>query len=367
DIDEVVDTLKSGWIGTGPKVKKFEAAFAQYKETQTNHAIAVNSCTAALQISMRAIDIQPGDEVITTPLTFCATVNAIIHSGATPVLADVDPNTWNINPAEIEKKITPKTKAIIPVHYTGLMCDMEKITSIAKKHKLLIIEDCAHAIETKSALGHAGTIGDFGCFSFYVTKNLVTAEGGMVLAKSTEYTDRIKRLALHGMSKDAWHRFSDTGYVHYTVEEPGYKFNMTDIQAALGVQQIKRVETNWKKRQEIWHRYQEAFKDLDVRLPLDAPKGEIHGYHLFPIVLNQPPKKTRETIISDLHEKNIGTGVHYLSLPEHHYYKNTYGWQGEDYPVATDIGRNTFSIPLSPSLTEDEIKYIIDQVRSELV
>ena len=223
EIQEVVSTMKTGWLGTGPKVMSFENDFKAYKGSQ--YAIAVNSCTAALHLSILAAALQPGDEVITTPMTFCATVNAIIHAGATPVLADVDPVTMNIDPAQVEAKITPKTKAILPVHFAGRPCDMDALCEMARRHNLKLIEDCAHAIETEYKGRKAGTFGDFGCFSFYVTKNITTGEGGMILVGRQADADRLKILALHGMSKDAWNRFGDSCYKHYQVVEVGFKYN----------------------------------------------------------------------------------------------------------------------------------------------
>lgn len=223
--------MKSGWLGTGPKVARFEDDFAAY--THAPHAVAVSSCTAALHLSMLAIGLEPGDEVITTPLTFCATVNAIIHAGGTPVLADVDPVTMNIDPREMESRITPRTRAILAVHCAGRPCAMDALCEIVRRHDLKLIEDCAHAIETEHKDRKAGTFGDFGCFSFYVTKNVVTGEGGMILARREEDAVRIKTLALHGMTKDAWRRFRDPGYTHYYVVEAGFKYNMMDLQAAM--------------------------------------------------------------------------------------------------------------------------------------
>ena len=242
---EVLDCLESGWLGTGPRVARFEQEFRSYKHA--DFVVAVNSCTAALHLSMLASDIGPGDEVITTPLTFCATVNAIIHAGAQPVLADVDPATLNIDPRQVEAKITSRTKAILPVHFAGRPCDMDALCGLAKQHGLILIEDCAHAIETTYRGRHAGTFGAFGCFSFYVTKNVVTGEGGMILTPNEHAANRLKMLALHGMTKDAWKRFGDEGYKHYYVAECGFKYNMMDIQAALGIPQLRRVEATWKR------------------------------------------------------------------------------------------------------------------------
>src|SRR5256712_5638689 len=239
EIDEVVRCLESGWIGTGPRVAQFETEFAAYK--QVRQAAAVGSCTAALHLSVLAAGIGEGDEVITTPLTFCATVNAIVHAGATPVLADVDSRTMNIDPAEIEARVTHKTKAILPVHFAGRAADMDALTDVAARHRLKMIEDCAHAIETEYHGRKAGTFGDFGCFSFYATKNVTTGERGMVLTRNEDDLPRLTLLALHGMTKDAWKRFSDEGYKHYYAVETGFKYNMMDLQAALGIHQLARV------------------------------------------------------------------------------------------------------------------------------
>ena len=236
EIDEVVASMKCGWLGTGPKVAQFENEFKAYKTAR--HAAALNSCTAALHLSLLSLGLKPGDEVITSSMTFCATINAIIHSGATPVLADIDPKSMNIDPHSIEKKITRKTKAILPIHFAGRPCDMDALIHIAERHDLKVVEDCAHAIEAEYKGKKTGTFGNFGCFSFYVTKNIITGEGGMVIAREEDDINRIKILALHGMSKDAWRRFGDEGYKHYFVVEAGFKYNMMDIQAAIGIHQL---------------------------------------------------------------------------------------------------------------------------------
>lgn len=360
EIDEVVDSLYSGWLGTGPKVARFEREFAAYKGVDEHLVAAVNSCTAALHLSMIAAGIQPGDEVITTAMTFCATVNAIIHAGGTPVLADIDPHTWNIDPNDIERRITPRTRAIIPVHFAGRVCDMDAIMDIARRHNLKVIEDCAHAIESEYKGRKAGTFGDFGCFSFYVTKNVVTGEGGMVIAKREEDIARIRTLALHGMSKDAWRRFSDSGYKHYQVVECGFKYNMMDLQAALGIHQLARVDENWQKRHAIWNRYQEAFADLPVTLPLAPEPYTRHAYHLYTLLINGERRGTsRDDFLQRMHEQGIGTGVHYLSIAEHPYYQRRYGWHPDDYPHAFRYGRLTVSLPLSTRLTASEVDRII--------
>jgi dTDP-4-amino-4,6-dideoxygalactose transaminase len=234
-----------------------------------NRVAAVNSCTAALHVAMVAASLPAGSEVITTPLTFCTTVNAILHAGLTPV-ADVDALTQNIHPDAIKAALTPHTRAILPVHFAGRPCAMDRIMAIAEKHDLVVIEDCAHSIETEYHGRKAGTFGDFGCFSFYVTKNMVTGEGGMILGRDEALVARAKMLALHGMSKDAWHRFGDAGYKHYQVVECGFKYNMMDLQAAIGIHQLARVEANWQRRNAIWSRYQAAFAELPIGLPAEA-------------------------------------------------------------------------------------------------
>src|SRR6266700_5531043 len=340
EIDEVVRCLESGWIGTGPRVAQFEKEFAAYKSRP--FAAAVSSCTAAMHLSVLAAGIDEGDEVITTPLTFCATVNAIIHAGGTPVLADVDPLTMNIDPAEVEARITTNTKAIVPVHFAGRPADMDALTDIALRHGLKIIEDCAHAIETEYQGRKAGTFGDFGCFSFYATKNVTTGEGGMVLTRNEEDLARIKMLALHGMSKDAWKRFSDEGYKHYFVVETGFKYNMMDLQAALGIHQLARIESNWRRREEIWQRYDEAFAGLPVTLPAEPEPDTRHGYHLYTILIDEARAGiSRDEFLDAMAADKIGVGVHYLSVPEHPVYQDKFRWRPEDYPNAMRIGRQT--------------------------
>ncbi len=366
EIDEVVDSLKKAWLGTGPKVAKFEKMFADYKGVP--YAAALYSCTAGLHLSCLALDLKPGDEIITTAMTFAATINAIIHSGATPVLADIDPVTWNIDPEEIEKKITPKTRAIIPVHFAGRPCDMDSIMDIAQRHNLFVIEDCAHAIETEYKGRKAGTFGDFGVFSFYATKNIVTGEGGMVISKDENKINRIKMLGLHGMSRDAWKRFSDEGYKHYFVKEAGFKYNMMDLQAALGIHQLPRVDKYHKRREEIWNRYMEAFSDLPIGLPAPVEEETRHAFHLFTITINKEKNGiSRDEFLEEMTNYNIGVGVHYLAIPEHSFYKRRFGWKPEDYPEATKFGRETVSLPLSPKLTDNDVEYIIDTVKKILL
>jgi dTDP-4-amino-4,6-dideoxygalactose transaminase len=365
EIREVVASLKSGWLGTGPKVAQFEEDFRRYKGA--DHAVAVNSCTAALHLSLLASGVGQGDEVITTPMTFCATVNAIIHAGAKPVLADIDSATMNIDPVEIEGRITPRTRAILPVHFAGRSCDMDAIMKLAEKHHLKVIEDCAHAIETEYHGCKAGTFGHFGCFSFYVTKNVVTGEGGMVLTRSEEDAARIKTLALHGMSKDAWKRFSDDGYKHYQVVECGFKYNMMDLQAAIGIHQLNRVETYWQRRAEIWQRYMDAFADLPIGLPALVEPDTSHAYHLFTVTVDEKRiGVSRDEFLNRMTAQSIGVGVHYLSIPEHPYYRDAFRWRPEDYPHAMRIGRQTVSLPISAKLTDNDCEDVISAVSESI-
>ena len=363
EIDEVVSVMKSGWLGTGPRVAQFERDFAAFKGVQ--NAVALNSCTAALHLSILAAGIKPGDEVITTPMTFCSTVNAIIHAGGTPVLADIDPLTLNIDPEQVERKITPRTRALLPVHFAGRPCDMDRLCEIAERHHLKLIEDCAHAIETEYKGRKTGTFGDFGCFSFYVTKNIITGEGGMVLARHEEDAVRIKILGLHGMSKDAWKRFGDEGYKHYQVVECGFKYNMMDLQAAIGIHQLKRIDAYWRWRNEIWQRYNQALGDLPIGLPADPEPNTRHAFHLYTIMVDEARAGlSRDAFLNAMTERNIGVGVHYLSIPEHPYYQRALGWKPEDYPNATRVGRQTVSIPLSAKLTDEDVEDVISAVVS---
>jgi dTDP-4-amino-4,6-dideoxygalactose transaminase len=353
EIREVVACMEAGWLGTGPKVARFETDFGRFKGAP--HAVAVNSCTAALHLSILAAGIEPGDEVITSPLTFCATVNAIIHAGATPVLADVDPVTMNIDPAQVEARITPRTRAILPIHFAGRPCDMEALGQIAEHHGLELIEDCAHAVEAEYHGRPVGTFGRFGCFSFYVTKNITTGEGGMILTRSEADAARVKVLALHGMSKDAWRRFSDEGYKHYQVVGAGFKYNMMDLQAAIGIHQLERVERYWERRQEIWTAYMENLRGLPLTLPAAPEPGTRHAYHLFTILVDEERcGVSRDAFLEAMTAHNIGVGVHYLSVPEHPFYQEAYGWRPDEYQHAMRIGRQTVSLPLSPHLSSED-------------
>lgn len=366
EIEEVVATLRSAWIGTGPRAAAFEAAFSAY--VGAPYAVALHSCTAALHLAFMAIGLEPGDEVIVPSMTFAATANAVLHAGGCPVLADVDRDTQCLDVEDAASRITPRTRAIVPVHFAGRPCDMEKLLPLAASHGLRIVEDCAHAIETLLDGRHVGTIGDLGAFSFYATKNLVTGEGGMVTTADREWADRIKVLALHGLSGDAWKRFSDEGFKHYEVIEPGFKYNMMDLQAALGLHQLARIESNLLRRCQIWRRYDQAFADLPVRLPAPEAPATRHARHLYTLLLDLDRLALgRDEIQMALHRQNIGTGVHYRAIHLHRYYRERFGYRRDDLPNAAWISDRTLSLPLSPKLTDRDVEDVILTVRRTLL
>jgi dTDP-4-amino-4,6-dideoxygalactose transaminase len=383
EIREVEATLRSGWIGTGPRVNKFETLFRQY--IGADYAMALNSCTAALHLSMIAAGIGPGDEVITTPMTFAATANSIIHAGGVPVFVDISLPSMLIDPDRIQEFIDKncylddkyghiinktsgrRVKAILPVHFAGRPCEMNRILEIATRYNLYVIEDAAHAIESVYQGQKIGNIGHLTCFSFYVTKNIVTGEGGMVTTNNQEFADKIKVLGLHGMSKDAWKRYSDEGYKHYEVVYPGFKYNMMDIQAALGIHQLKRVNINLKKREQIWRRYDEAFQDLPLKLPPPASAGTVHARHLYTILVDQQDAGiSRDEFQQRLYLQNIGTGVHYIALHMQTYYKKEFGFKRGDFPNAEYVSDRTISLPLSAKLTEQDAEDVIAAVKTAL-
>lgn len=364
EIQEVVDTLRSGWIGSGPKVARFEQQFAEYQGVP--HAIALNSCTAALHLSLLSLGIGAGDQVITTPMTFCATVNAILHAGATPVFADCDPRTMNIDPEAIRRVITPQTRAIVPVHFAGRPCDMTAIMEIAREHDLKVVEDCAHAIEARIGDQSMGTFGDLGCYSFYVTKNVVTAEGGMVVTRDPGYEAMIKTSALHGMTKDAWKRFDDEGYQHYEVTHAGFKYNMTDLQASLGIHQLERVAENHRRREALWRQYDEGFAGLPCILPEPPAEGTTHARHLYTLLIDIDNLIVdRDFLLDALHQENIGTGVHYLALTRHRFYQQFA--PGVRHPGAEFISDRTLSLPLGPGMSQKDADDVISAVQRLLL
>jgi dTDP-4-amino-4,6-dideoxygalactose transaminase len=362
EIDEVINSLESGWIGTGPKVAQFELDFKNY--IGSKHAVAVASCTAALHLSVLAMGVTPEDEVIVPTMTFAATANAVIHVGAKPVFVDVDKYKMTIDLKDVVRKVTNKTKAIIPVHFAGRACDIDGLNSISKEFNLKIIHDAAHAVETEYHGKKIGCFGDIANFSFYVTKNITTAEGGMITTDNEEIAQKLKIYALHGMSKDAWKRFSDDGYKHYEVIYPGYKYNMTDLQASLGIQQLKKVEKFAIRRREIWNIYKKELSSLPLILPPEPESNTLHAYHLFTVLIDTDKTKiTRDEVIAKLHEMNIGTGVHYIALHLHPFYKNYFGYEEGDFPNAEFISERTLSIPFSARLDDSDVENVIQALK----
>lgn len=362
EIKEVVDTIKTNWLSKGPKTVEFEKKFAEY--VGAKHAIAMNSCTAALHTALVAKGIGEGDEVITTPLTFAASANIIIHSGATPVFVDIDPITYNIDPDKIEEKITDKTKAIIPVHYTGQACEMNKILEIAKKYDLFVLEDAAHAVWTKYEDKMVGSIGHATAFSFYATKNLCTGEGGMLTTDDDELAAKARVISLHGMSKNAWNRYSKGASWFYEILYPGFKYNMTDIQAAMGMVQMDKLDGMQSIRTKYANMYNEAFENMsEIIEPKSITKGR-HAWHLYVIQVNDELLSIgRNEFIEELTNRKIGTSVHFIPVHLHPYYRDKLGYQEGDLPVVEGIYDRILSLPLYPSMTEDDVKYVIDSVK----
>ena len=363
EIQEVVDTLKSGWLAKGPRTVEFEKRFAEY--VGAKHAVAVNSCTAALHVSLLTQDIGPGDEVITTPMTFASTASTILHTGATPVFADIDYATGCIDPAEIEKKITSKTKAVVPVHYSGQVCDLDRIYEIADKHGLYVSEDAAHALWSRYKGRLIGNkLKGAASYSFYATKNLCTGEGGMLATDSDGIAARARVLTSHGMSKNAWNRYAKGGTWKYDIVEPGFKYNMFDIQAALGLKQLERLEDMQARRLKIAARYQEEFGKMDaVDLPV-VPDYATHCWHLY-ILRIVPEELTidRDQFIVELNERNVGTSVHFIPVHLMSAYRSRFGYKEGDFPNTEKHFNRIISLPLYPTMTEEETEYVIGAVR----
>ncbi|HKR13091.1 MAG TPA: DegT/DnrJ/EryC1/StrS aminotransferase family protein [Pyrinomonadaceae bacterium] len=368
EIQEVVETLRSGWLSSGPRCRKFEQLFCEYIGCE--HAIALNSCTAGLELALEALGIGPGDEVITTPLTFCATANVIVHRGAKPVFVDVDRETGNIDPERIPAAITNKTKAIMPVHLYGRPCEMDAVLAIAKEHGLFVIEDAAHATEAWYRGKKIGTIGDITVYSFYATKNLVTGEGGMLVTNHETVADEVRVKHLHGLSRDAWKRYSEEGFQPYDVVAAGYKYNMMDIQAALGIHQLARLENNLKVRERHWQAYDEAFagvEEITTPPPLVVHsrfEKTRHARHLYTILLDlERLKISRGEFMASLQRANIGTGVHFTSLHLLSFYRDKFGYKRGDFPNAEFISDRTVSLPLSSRLDQKDVADVVNAVR----
>jgi len=350
--------LESGWLTTGPRVREFEAAMAAY--TGARFAVALNSCTAALHLSLLAAGVGRGDEVITTPLTFCGTVNAIIHTGATPVLVDIAGDTMNLDPAAVDAAITDRTAAILPVHFAGRPVDMATLRQLASRHGLALIDDAAHALGAGIDGRRVGAISDLSCFSFHATKNLTTGEGGMVTTDSAEWADRIRLLALHGMSRDGWTRYAREGTPHYDVVEPGFKCNMMDIQAALGLRQLARFDAMQQRRARIWQRYDDALAGLPIHRPLPPAPGTVHARHLYTILVDRDEcGLSRDELFAALRTRGIGTSVHFRALHLHPAYAHQ-GYARGAFPRAEYVSDRTLSLPLWANLGDDDVTRVVE-------
>jgi dTDP-4-amino-4,6-dideoxygalactose transaminase len=367
EIGEVVATLRSGWITTGPRTALFEKDFSAYVRSPLS--LAVNSCTAGLHLALAALDIGPGDEVITTPLTFCATVNTIIHVGATPVLADIG-DDGNIDPASIRERVTSKTKALLPVHFAGLPCDMNTIWSIAREQHLFVIEDAAHAVGSQYRgvpIGagdvSAGAASDAVAFSFYATKNLTTGEGGMITTHSESTMDRMRRLCLHGISKDAWSRYTETGNWFYAVTDCGFKYNLSDIQAAIGIHQLRKQEGFVKIRTQYARYYNERFAAYEELQVPPTSANSRHSWHLYVLRLNLNRLRiARSEFIEQLRNRGIGTSVHFIPIPTHPYFEAKHLPGGSECPNTVALYPRLVSLPLYPAMTWEDVKRVADAV-----
>lgn len=364
EINEVIETLKSGWLAKGPRTIEFEKKFAEY--VGAKYAVGTNSCTAALHIALVAAGIGPGDEVITTPMTFAASANTIIHAGAVPVFVDIDPETGCIDPDEIEKKITSKTKAIVAVHYAGQACDLDRIYEIADKYNLFVSEDAAHAIYTRykgNLIGHKpkGAVS----YSFYATKNIATGEGGMLVTDNEEIADKARVLITHGMSKNAWNRYAKGGSWIYDIEEIGYKYNMFDLQAALGLKQLERLEEMQRRREEIAMMYNNAFVEIEgIEIPKVANYTTTHSWHLYIIKIDEKKLNiTRDKFIEELSKRNIGTSVHFIPVHLMSAYRKRFGYKEGDFPNAERWFKSIVSLPLYSKMSDEDVMYVIEAIK----
>jgi dTDP-4-amino-4,6-dideoxygalactose transaminase len=358
EIEAVVATLQSGWLSTGPRVRAFERAFADY--IGVPHAIAVNSCTAALHLSMLAAGIGPGDEVVTTPLTFCATANVVVHVGATPRFADIDAITFNLTPTSAEQAVSGRTRAVLPVHYAGRPVDVPAFRELATRRNLVLIEDAAHAVEAVSGGAKIGATADLTCFSFYATKNLTTGEGGMLTTASDEWAAFARVASLHGMSRDAWARYGPGGVPHYDVVMPGYKYNMMDLQAAIGLEQLKKIDQHRRRRESLWRQYDDGLAGLPIDRPAPVAADDVHARHLYTILVGPESGWTRDALASALAAEGISTSVHFRALHLHPYYGERFALRRGMFPVAEMVSDSVLSLPLSGGMSEGECARVVD-------
>jgi dTDP-4-amino-4,6-dideoxygalactose transaminase len=358
----VVETLRSGWLTTGPRTKSFEQELAAY--TGSKRCVAVNSCTAALHLALEASGVGPGDEVITAPITFASTANVIVHRGARPVFVDVEPDTLNIDATAIEASITPRTKAVIPVDFAGHPCELDTIMSLGARRGITVIEDAAHAIGAEYKGRRVGGLADMTCFSFYATKNITSGEGGALTTNHQERADRIGIMALHGISRDAWKRYGTDGYRHWDIIAPGYKYNMFDLQAALGRSQFQKMERFYARRLALKLRLDAGLADLpEIRLPAERSWVK-HAYHLYPIVVaTEKLAADRDTIMNAIQAENIGIGIHFRAVHLHPYYAETFGFERGMFPNAEYFSDRTISLPLYPRMTDADADDVVVAVR----
>jgi dTDP-4-amino-4,6-dideoxygalactose transaminase len=363
EINEVVDTLKSGWFTTGPKTHQFEEEFKRY--IGCKHALGLNSCTAGLHLSIVAMEFHEGSEVITTPMTFPATASVIVHERLRPVFVDIEPGTLNIDVSKIEAKITAKTRAILPVHFAGHACDMDAIETIARKHDLVVIEDAAHALESSYKHRKIGNLGHLTSFSFYANKNITTGEGGMLTTNDDALADKIRVLRLHGLSKDAWKRFGKSGYSHWQLHAPGYKYNMPDISASLGIHQLRKVNQFHELRKRYRAMYDEAFEDVPEIETLITRSYAQPAHHIYIIALHLDRLTiSRDRFVEEIQARGIGVGVHYVGLHLQPFYQKEFHTQPQDYPVATNYSERVLTLPLYPKMSLDDVSRVVGAVRN---
>jgi len=365
EIAEVVDTLRSGWLTSGPKVDRFQREFAA--AVQARHAVALNSATAALHLALEAVGVRAGDEVVIPAYTFAATGEVVTYLGARPVLADCRADTFNLDASTIEPCLTSRTKAIVPVHIAGQVCDMEPILELARSRGLFVVEDAAHALPATYKGRSVGTIGDVTAFSFYATKTITTGEGGMVTTEREDYAARMKQMSLHGLSGDAWNRYTARGHWYYEIVEFGFKCNMTDVAAAMGLRQLEKMSAFHRRREQIARRYSDAFGDLDTcSTPRDAGLG-IHAWHLYILELNLAAlRASRNDVLDRLREKGVGTSVHFMPLNLHPVYQRTYGYEPGQFPTAEAVFDRACSLPIYPGMTDGDVAHVVDAVRTTL-
>lgn len=368
EINEVVLSLRSGWVTTGPKTKQFEADFTQFLGDGSLESIAVNSATSGLHLALEAVGVSFGDEVIVPTYTFTATAEIVRYLGATPIMVDVDPFTFNMTPETFSAAISNKTKAVIPVHFAGLSCDMDPIIAIAKQHNIKVIEDAAHALPTLYKGKLIGTLeSDITVFSFYANKTMTTGEGGMLVTRNSELAKRCKVMRLHGISRDAFDRYVSTKPAwFYEVIAPGFKYNMPDIAAAIGIHQLRRLPAFQAKREQMAFTYLDAFKDLPLEMPAIPADGNSHAWHLFPVKIKSSANIERAVFIEKMAELGIGCSVHFIPLHLHPYWRDTYSLTPKMYPVAQRIFQQEVSLPLYTKMTEKDQHRVIDAVRKVL-